>query len=232
MDSNGSNRSDERFHMSEKNDTISAIDKALAAAKARKAARQAGGEVAETPAKAAKGSKAPAAKASAKPAKDVADKEAARALREKEREAAKAKRDAEREAKKAEKVAAKKPAHMSKVEKAAEKLPALNADAETVFSDAVANLPAAQVAALALHLQHFNRVKATERAMTAKIEEGLEVEIIGGDPRFIGKVGTVVKAGRLRCHVEVEGLDKNVYCFTSDVAPVAAEEVEATGTDG
>lgn len=214
--------------MSEKNDTISAIDKALAAAKARKAARQAGGEVAEAPAKVTKTSAAPKTKA----AKVEVDKEAIRAEREKEREAAKAKRDAEREAKKAEKAAAKKPAHMSKVQKAAEKLPALNSDAEGVFNDAVANLPAAQVAALALHLQHFNRVKATERAMTAKIEEGLEVEIIGGDPRFIGKVGTVVKAGRLRCHIEVEGLDKNVYCFTSDVAPVAAEDEEATGTDG
>lgn len=218
--------------MSEKNDTISAIDKALAAAKARKAARQAGGEIAETPTKPSKGSKSPSKASGTKPAKEVADKEAARAAREKEREAAKAKRDAEREAKKAEKAAAKKPAHMSKVDKAAEKLPALSENASSVFNDAVANLPAAQVAALALHLQHFNRVKATERAMTAKIEEGLEVEIIGGDPRFIGKVGTVVKAGRLRCHVEVEGLDKNVYCFTSDVAPVAAEEVEATGTDG
>jgi hypothetical protein len=210
-------------------DKMSAIDQAIAKAKEKAAARKAGKASTVIPATAAKATKTATQK---KGDKDATDKEAAKAAREKERADAKAKRDAEREAKKAEKLAARKPAHMSKVLKAAEKLPTLNADAEIVFSDATSNLPAAQVAALALHLQHFNRVKATERAMNAKIEEGDEVEIIGGDPRFIGKVGTVVKAGRLRCHVEVEGLDKNVYCFTSDVAPTEEAEEEATGTEG
>jgi hypothetical protein len=208
-------------------DKMSAIDQAIAKAKEKAAARKAGkaSTAPEAPVK-AKASKSSPVK------KDVDDKEAVKAAREKERTEAKEKRDAEREAKKAEKLAARKPAHMSKVLKAAEKLPTLSADAELVFSDATSNLPAAMVAALSLHLQHFNRVKATERAMNAKIEEGDEVEIIGGDPRFIGKVGTVVKAGRLRCHVEVEGLDKNVYCFTSDVAPAEVANEEATGTEG
>lgn len=205
---------------------MSEIDKAIAAAKARQEARKASGGTA------AAATKTPAKGVGKTPAKkDVSDKEAQKAQREKERAEAKAKRDAEREAKKAAKEAARKPAHMSKVQKAAEKLPNMNDTASLMFSDATSNLGASQIGALALHLQHFNRVKATERALNAKIEEGLEVEIIGGDPRFIGKTGTVVKAGRLRCHVEVEGLDKNVYCFTSDVAPVA-EETKATGTEG
>lgn len=209
-------------------DKMSEIDKAIAKAKERQAARKAAGGV-EVPTK--KATSTTTKKGTATKA-DASDKEAARAKREQERAEAKAKRDAEREAKKAAKEAARKPAHMSKVQKAAEKLPQLNETAEVLFTDITSNLSASQIAAIALHLQHFNRVKATERAMNVKIEEGLEVEITGGDPRFIGKVGTVVKAGRLRCHVEVEGLDKNVYCFTSDVSPTEAALEDATGTDG
>jgi hypothetical protein len=205
--------------MGDKKQNVANLDKALAEAKAKAAAR-----------KAAAGQAVAASTASK--AKVPADKDAAKAQREKERAEAKAKRDTEREARKAAKEAEKKPAHMSKVQKAAEKLPKLEKDAEDVFNDITTNLPAAQLAALALHIQHFNRAKATERAAGTKIEEGDEVEIVGGDPRFIGKVGEVVKAGRLRCHVEVEGLDKNVYCFTSDVVKVESNAGEKTGTDG
>jgi len=117
---------------------------------------------------------------------------------------------------------------MKKVTKAAEKLGTLNDAAQLIFSDATSNLAASQVAILALHLQHFNRVKATERALNQKIEAGQTVQIVGGDPRFIGKTGTVTKAQRIRCYVTVEGSSKPIYLFTSDVQPATAAKQAAT----
>lgn len=225
-------------------DQTDKIDAAIKAAEARKAAKAAaGGEVtkAAKPSKPAKGDKvekpAKAAKA------DDAERAAKKAQIEADRAERKAKKEAERAAKVAEKAANRKPAHMSKVEKAAEKLPVLAETAQVLFGDATANLSRDQVAALALHLQHFNRVKATERALNTKIEAGMTVRIVGGDPRYVGKVGTIEKAQRIRCYVEVDGLTKPVYCFTSDVEPceVAAEDEdiereaiveESTGTEG
>lgn len=196
---------------------VSEIDKLIAAAKARKAAKAA-----------LKG------EAASDEAATPADKEAAKAARAEERAAAKAQREAERAERKAAKAASKekKAAHMLKVDKAASRLPALDDRAQLLLSDATANLPAAQVAALALHLQHFNRVKATERALSASIEAGAVVTIVGGDPRFIGQTGTVTKAQRIRCYVSVAGYDKPVYLFTSDVALAAVAEEAATGTGG
>lgn len=197
-------------------DKISEIDKLIAAAKARKAAKAAlkteGGEAAGAP----------------------ADKAEAKAARASARAEAKVQRDAERAERKAAKAALKsgKTAHMSKVDKAAGRLPSLNESAQLILSDATANLSAAQVAALALHLQHFNRVKATERALSTKIEAGMKVTIVGGEARFIGQTGTVTKAQRIRCYVAVEGHEKPVYLFTSDVAVVAVAEAAATGTEG
>lgn len=207
--------------MSEDN-KISEIDKLIAAAKARKAAKAA---------LKTEGAEDSASDETAAPA----DKSAAKAARAAAREEAKAKRDAERSARKEARAAARtgKAAHMSKVEKAAGKLPSLSEGAQLILSDATANLTAAQVAALALHLQHFNRVKATERALSTKIEAGVTVSIIGGDPRFIGQTGTVTKAQRIRCYVAVDGHEKPVYLFTSDVALAAAAAAPAaTGTEG
>jgi len=218
------------------NTKLTDIDKALAAAKARKeakAAAEANGEATPKASKPKKGEKAEKPeKAPAKAKKTDEDRAAEKAERDAARDARKAVKDAEKASKLAEKLAAKKPAHMAKVLKAAEKLPKLNDVAEASLAELTANLSAAQLAALALHIQHFNRVKATERALSIKIEEGMSVNIIGGDPRYIGMSGTVTKAQRIRCYVEVEGAAKDVYCFTSDVEPVSAEESEATGTEG
>jgi hypothetical protein len=120
--------------------------------------------------------------------------------------------------------------HMSKVEKAAARLPELNSIAETAYTDIITNFSAAQVSAIALHLQHYNRLKSTELALQSRIETGMTVRISGGDPRFIGCTGTVVEARRIRCFVNVSGVKKPVYCFTSDVAPITTHA--ATGTDG
>lgn len=208
---------------------LSAIDKALAAAKARKAAKDSAGISTTEPT-----AKTIAPKATKTTTKSPATDEEAKAERKAAREANKAEklsrlqaeradRRAARERAKAEKLAArealndnKKPAHMKKVEKAGAKLPKLNDQAAVIFSDIVSNFDASTIASIALHLQHHNRVAATERARNVRIEQGDLVRIVGGDPRFIGLTGTVDRAQRIRCYVEIEGR-KPIYLFTSDV---------------
>lgn len=197
---------------------MSAIDKAIANAKARKATKGTGDET--STAKPVKEPKAP----------KLSDEEKAAKLakREIERAEAKTARDALRAAKIAERNANRAPAHMRKVQKAAEKLASLGQAAELLFNEATANLPAADLAALATHIQHFNRVKATERALGQKLEVGQSVTIVAGEPRFVGKIGTLSKVQRIRCYVDVEGLTKPVYLFTSDVVLNAAASAAAT----
>lgn len=211
----------------------STIDAAIAAAQARKAAKKAAGNTDAT--EVVNGAKPPKEKVE-KPVKDKTVADAERAAKQaellKEREARKAAKALERGAKLAEKLAARGPAHMSKVQRAAEKLPELNDLAQGVFNDATTNLTGPMLASLAAHLAHFNRVRATERALGTKIAAGVKVTIVGGDPRFVGKTGTVAKAQRIRCYVDVPGVNKQVYLFTSDVEALVEETSEATGTEG
>lgn len=205
------------------NNKLSAIEKALAAAKARKAAAASASPEAP-PAEATRAtrpSNAPTAKA------DAAE---ARAAKKAQIEADRAARAAA----KAQKAATPKappvrstPAHMKKVEKAAAKLPRLTPDAELRVSELVAGFPPDQLAAIALHLQHSNRVAATVRSAGAKLEVGMPVRITGGEARFIGREGRVTEVRRIRCYVEVTGYDKPVYCFTADVLPVEEAAVVA-----
>ena len=207
------------------NTKFSAIDKALAAAQARKAAKE-GTEVAlkARPSK-PKGEKIKvddAAKAAAKSAKEEA--------RRQRQEQLKQQRDARRAAKMAERGEAKTP-HMKKIEKAAAALPVMSVIAQAFFGDITTNLSAEQVTSLALHLQHFNRVKATERALEQELEAGQQVRIVGGPTKYVGKIGTVDRAQRIRCFVNIPGVRKSVYLFTSDVETIT-EEMQATGTEG
>lgn len=208
------------------NTKLSAIDKALAAAQARKAAKE--GITMDATEKQSKPAKAPKAKP------DATAKAAEKAAKDAARQARQAQLKAEREARKAAKAAEKssgKPAHMKKIDRAAGKLPQLNDQMQLTFNEVTTNFSAEQITALALHLQHFNRVKATERALGQKLEAGALARIIGGDPKFIGMTGTVIKAQRIRCYVEVPGVKKPVYLFTSDVEVVSSPSA-ATGTDG
>lgn len=214
---------------------MTAIEKALAAARAKKAAREAAGRLKSEAADAVaeehddgtvtlneKVKKAKPAKEPKVAKEPPADKAAAKAQREAERLVAKQKRDDERIAKKAAKAleaAAKKSTHMSKVDRAASKLPVLTTAAEEVLGKVKADLPLETLTALALHIQHFVRVSSTVAALSQKLEVGQQVRIVGGDPKFVGKTGTVTKAARLRCFVDVGGR-KPVYLFTSDVAAV------------
>lgn len=197
------------------NTKLSAIDKALAAAKARKAVKESMTQ------------DGPAASVKV----DDVTKAAARAAKVAEREAKKQAAAVARETRRAAKAAQTKgPAHMKKLDRAASKLPSLGDAAQSLFNEITTNYSRDQITAISLHLQHFNRVKATERALGQKIVTGQEVRIIGGDPKFVGMTGTVSKAQRIRCYVSVPGFKRDVYCFTSDVEVVAS--AQATGTHG
>lgn len=200
------------------NNKMSAIDKALAAAQARKAAK----EASISPTQVSSSGNSDESKLAEKVAKA-----AARAARQAQ---LKAERDARAAVKKAERSSGK-PAHMKKVERAASKLPQLNESAQQMYNDIIVNFSAEQITAISMHLQHFNRVKATERAIGQRVENGQTVRIIGGDPRFIGMTGTVNLARRIRCFVDVPGFKKPAYCFTSDVE-IVSSQMAATGTEG
>lgn len=149
-----------------------------------------------------------------------------------DREARKLQRETARATKKAELAANKAAPHMSKVDKAAEKLPKLLDASQTTFNEITVNFSRDQLAALAAHLTHFNRVKATERALAQKVNTGDKVRITGGESRFTGQEGIVSKSQRIRVYVEIAGVTKPVYLFSSDVEVIEAAAVPATGTNG
>ncbi len=166
------------------------------------------------------------AKKGQKPAKDASEKrprltDDERTARDVQRDKERAEKKTEREAMKLEKQAQRdkdRPAaHMSKVLKASAKLPVLEGTALQLFNDATVNLGVPEVAALAAHLQHFNRTKATERALNQTVGLDDIVLVTGGDARYIGQTGKVTKSQRIRCYVAIEGVKKDVYLFTSDV---------------
>lgn len=207
------------------NTKLSAIDKALAAAKARKAIKDA---VDGNPPDAEKAEKPAKAKAVTHP--EFAKQQKSDALRA-ARDAAKAAREVERQRRreaKAAETSSKKPVHMKKVETAASKLPSLRDAAARVFEEAIANFSSDQIVALAMHLQHHNRTKATERALSQRLEPGTKVRITGGDIRFVGKFGTVEKSQRIRCYVNVPGAKRPVYLFTSEVEVLKIQDPSET----
>lgn len=204
---------------------VSEIDKALNDAKQRKVAKAArtGVPAGDAPAE-PKQAKAPKVPSEPKRPRLSDEEKAQRATaKENVRNEKKAAREVARTAKKAERDANKPQAHLKKVQRAAENLGELNQAALLLFNEATANLTAADLAALASHISHFNRTQATLRALDTKLVTGMKVTIIGGDPRFIGKVGTVSKSQRIRAYIDVEGAKKPIYVFTSDCQPVAAE---------
>ena len=211
------------------NNKLSAIDKALAAAKARKAMKT--GDDSETQPSAASAQLKQKAEKISKTPNEA--KTAARAAREAEREQSRQKRSQERSTRRAGREAEKanqKPAHMKKVETAGRKLPKLDNKATLVFNEITTNYDAATIASLALHLQHFNRVMATKRALSQRVQVGQQVRIVGGDPKYIGKTATITIARRIRCWADVPGFNKPGYFFTSDVEIV--EPAAKTGTAG
>ncbi len=199
------------------NDRSAMIDAAIAKAKAARAARL---QAVTTEAS------APATKNN-----DSADKSAERAakkaLREQEREARNAERAARKAAKaqeRAEKNASKQPAHMTKVLKAAARLPQLDEQTSAIFTQ-IEPLTADQKLALAEHIRHNVRFHATQQALETQssLKVGQTVIVTGGDPKLVGVSGKLTSVRRIRCLVQLES-GKEAYLFLSDVAPVAQEE--------
>lgn len=156
------------------------------------------------------------------------EKAARDAQREAEKAAKKAEREAARAAKKAEREANKQPAHLKKVEKALDRLPELSEGTQDLFSRITVGFSISEVEALAAHLEGFVRLERTKSALSRDLRVGQTVRIVGGDPRFVGKTGTVERSQRIRCYVTVPGVTKSVYLFTSDVVAVeGGNEVEA-----
>ena len=217
------------------NSKLSAIDRALAAAKARKAAREATegdnndvtvghksivltSEVREK-----------SIERSAARAQINADKES-KATAQKE---AKAAAKAEKAAKKAAKLAAaeegKKVTHLKKVERARERLPKLDAKSELAFNELTGSLSAFQLHVLSQHLQLHNRTMVTLRSTAGKPHAvGATVRIVGGEPKFIGMIGKVVHSHKLRAKVDVPGQKKLVYIYSADAEPYE-ESASAAG---
>jgi hypothetical protein len=231
--------------MSENTETkdISAIDKALAGAKARSEAKKAKEPKAPKEKKVKETDEIAKARQLAEKAAKQAERAVKRAEKKLEQEAQKDAKTAARAAKKAERLAervAKRPSHLSKVEKAAAKLPVLGERATDTFKRATKNLTGVELTALAQHLQHFVREQSTVSASGVKLVVGQVVRITSGSPKFVGQIATVNKVQRIRCYVDVPGVVKPMYLFTSDVEPVAVSEAEslpsdtseATGTEG
>ena len=219
------------------NSKMSAIERALAAAKARKAAKAASGEDAhetslEVPApksKAPKTKDTDEAKAARKAERDAdrAARAEAKAAEETAKAAAKAAKAAEREAAKAAKLAektSKKPAHMKKVEKARAKLPPLGEEMTRLFNEVTTNFSAGSLEVFAQHVLVQARALRTMRACSAtQLPLGALVRITGGEPKFLGMTGKVVHSQKLRAKVAVEGVKNPVYIYTGEAEPIASE---------
>jgi hypothetical protein len=197
--------------------TTTDIDTAIAAAKAR-VSKNSGSDASTTD----------------KPKrKRLTDEE--RAQRTADYEKAKADRKAAREAKRAAKLAEyeanRKPAHMAKVNKAAEKLPTLTADAEASFNTVTGELSPADIFVLSEHLTHYVRAQRTQAALDMNLNVGDKVRVLSGNPRAVGQVGFITKAQRIRCFVQLEGSDKDIYLFSSDVEVLEAAAIQEVPAD-
>lgn len=197
-------------------DKLSAIELALAAAKARKAAKE---------------------QSAGQPSGDTQDRASARAQIEADRAARKARREEEgrnpspskeeKRALKAAKRAAKdaehsgRPVHMKKVERAKSRLPSLCSNGERILTTALTDLNPVQLESLAQHLVVSARERRTLNAINAsRIPVGSAVRIVGGDPKFIGSTGTIVSSHKLRLLVSVEGSNKPLYIYSGEAEPV------------
>lgn len=113
---------------------------------------------------------------------------------------------------------------MAKVERAGNRIPKMATMALGIYENAITSLPGNQIVALAQHLNFHHRKQSTIKSLAKKVRSGTVVRIMGGDARYIGKSGLVIKAGRLRCHVAIAGVEKRAYLFNSDVIAIVNEQ--------
>lgn len=203
---------------------LSAIDKALAAAKARKALKDSmGGKVDSTTPKAQVAKKSESVAPSKKDESTKQAREVARAVKQAElkkqrEERAEARNKARSERSRNRNNPSGQPAHMKKIEKAAAALPRISEATRKALDEITSTITGVELESLALHIQHYNRVQQTKRALKgASFEPGDEVRVVSGAAKYIGKTGVIDRAQRIRCFVRVHGASKPVYLFTSDV---------------
>lgn len=207
---------------------LSAIDRALEAAKARKAAKDAAESTAADVMPAPKMPKEPKGNNPDREARRAAKAAAASADRE-----LKAARKEARAAKRLEKTEGKsrrssEPAHMKKVERARSKCPPMNIETEKFFNEAIGNFSAAQIDSLAQHLLVHNRAYKTQRASeSTPFQIGTVITITGGETKYIGMNGVVTKSQKLRTTVAVEGMNNPLYVYTADakIADIDTEQL-------
>lgn len=186
---------------------LSAIDKALAAARARKANKETSGDTTISP---NENRDFKTAEREARAAKRAADREALVADRQRRREARAAANQ-------------RTDVHMKKVQTARSKLPNLSDTSRDIFERATTNLDRVQLEALAQHLQFHNRLQSTINAPAKPIPVGTTVRIVSGDHRYIGLTGKISRSQKLRSHVSVPDRPREVYLFTSDLEVVGSE---------
>jgi hypothetical protein len=204
---------------------ISDIDRAIQAAKARKAARANGGSAPPAPPPVEGSDAAPKTRRPRLTTEQKAQRDAQRAQEAATRKQERAERKATKQA-----ARSKPTAHLAKVEKAATKLAPKSSNVDMVFNEATANLSASDIANLIAHLSHFNRFNSTVRALATQLSAGQRVTVIGGDPRYVGRPGTLDKVSRIRCTVQIDGVTKSQYLFTSDVALLDEANVAQSAT--
>lgn len=194
--------------------TLSAIERALAAAKARKAVRD-----------------------SSESDESSLDRDTQKQQLASDREQRKAKKleqlqrlQQEKEERKLAKAAAKeqrllkkqprrsdKPAHMKKVENARARLAPLESSAQFFYNDITTSLNTLQMETLAQHLLVAAREQRTLAAANAPaIPVGATVRITGGEPKFIGLLGEVTHSQKLRLVVKVQDVKKPVYIYAGE----------------
>lgn len=189
---------------------LTAIDRALALAKARKEAKAA-----------SEGSEHPVATKTYNG--EPKTKKALSQLKEEERKKAREEKRAQRELHRAAKAAAreanaaKRPTHMKKVENALSRLPKLDEATQDAFNDLTNRFSVQQLNTLSLHLQVHNRATLTLKATKSPpLPLGSTVRITGGDPRFVGLTGEVVHSQKLRAKIKVPGLKNTVYVYSCE----------------
>ena len=113
-------------------------------------------------------------------------------------------------------------AHLAKVEAFGKALPTPSAAVIELLELARA-LSTGDMNVLATHIAFDARKRATiiasSNAKACPIKEGDRVKIIAasGNPRFIGQVGTVTRANRIRIFVQLATVKHPVYLFSSEV---------------
>lgn len=128
-----------------------------------------------------------------------------------------------REEKRAAKAAATPGKHTAKLMRVKGQLPKLSLPEQKFYDDVVAGCTPDELERIASHLSYHVREEQTKRAVAAVVEVGQTVRIRSGNQRYTGLLGTVSRANRIRCYVNIPNVDKDIYLFTSDVESVDQE---------